>query len=70
MPYVNVQVTAGVTKEQKSELIRSITDALVKILNKRPEYTHVVIQEIAEENWGFSGMRTDEWKEIKSKSKE
>lgn len=70
MPYVNVQVTKGITKEQKSELIKSITDALVTILNKKPEHTHIVIQEIAEENWGFSGMRTDEWKAIQSQSKD
>lgn len=29
---------------------------------QKPEYTHVVIQEIDDENWGFSGMLTDDWK--------
>ncbi|MCP9931111.1 hypothetical protein KBY82_09970 [Cyanobium sp. AMD-g] len=29
---------------------------------QKPEHTHVVIQEIDDENWGFSGMLTDDWK--------
>jgi len=62
MPYVNIQITAGATREQKAALVRDVTDSLVRHLGKRPEHTHVVIQEIAEENWGFAGMLTDEWR--------
>lgn len=68
MPYVNVQITKGATKDQKSALIKDITNSLVKNLGKKPEHTHIVIQEIADEDWGFEGMRTDEWK-IKQNSK-
>lgn len=64
MPYVNVQITKGATKEQKSELIKDITDSLVRVLNKKPEHTHVVIQEIADEDWGYAGLRTDEWRKL------
>jgi len=62
MPYVNIQITKGATKQQKAALVKDVTDSLVRILGKKPEYTHVVIQEIEEENWGFSGLLTDEWK--------
>lgn len=62
MPYVNVQITKGATKEQKAQLIKDITESLVRVLNKKPEHTHVVIQEIADEDWGFEGLPTDEWK--------
>lgn len=62
MPYVNVQITKGATREQKARLVKEMTDSLVSILGKKPEHTHVVIQEIAEEDWGFSGLLTDEWK--------
>ncbi|HZW26036.1 MAG TPA: 4-oxalocrotonate tautomerase family protein [Gallionella sp.] len=62
MPYVNIQITQGATREQKSRLVEEITDALVRILGKKPEHTHIVIQEIADENWGYSGMLTDDWK--------
>lgn len=62
MPYVNVQITRGASREQKAQLVRDITDALVRVLDKRPEHTHVVIQEIAEVDWGYAGMLTDDWK--------
>jgi 4-oxalocrotonate tautomerase len=62
MPYVNIQITQGATREQKSQLVKEVTDSLVRILGKKPEHTHIVIQEISEENWGFAGMLTDDWK--------
>ena len=62
MPYINIQITGGATRAQKAELVQEITDALVRILGKKPERTHIVIQEISEENWGFGGLLTDDWK--------
>lgn len=62
MPYVNVQVTKGVSREQKAALVREITESLVRHLGKKPEHTHIVIQEIEEEDWGYAGMLTDEWR--------
>jgi 4-oxalocrotonate tautomerase len=68
MPYVNVQITRGATREQKAELVRDINDSLVRVLGKRPEHIHIVIQEIAEEDWGFAGLLTDEWRARQSES--
>ena len=62
MPYVNIKVTAGVSVDEKRELVRRVTAALVDVLGKKPEHTHVVIDEVAEQNWGFAGELTDEWK--------
>jgi len=62
MPYVNLQITKSATRDQKRELVRDVTDSLVRVLGKKPEHIHIVIQEIAEEDWGFAGMLTDEWK--------
>jgi 4-oxalocrotonate tautomerase len=62
MPYVNVQITKGASKSQKAQVIKDITQSLVTVLKKRPEHIHVVIQEIADEDWGFEGLPTDEWK--------
>jgi 4-oxalocrotonate tautomerase len=56
MPYVNVRVTkTGVTAAQKAEIIKGITDVLVKTLGKDPERTFVVIDEVDLENWGIGG---------------
>lgn len=68
MPYVNVQITKGANRAQKAEIVRDVTDSLVRVLGKRPEHIHVVIQEIAEEDWGFAGQLTDEWKKQQSES--
>ncbi|MBS1131794.1 MAG: 4-oxalocrotonate tautomerase [Proteobacteria bacterium] len=62
MPYVNVQITKGATRAQKAEIVRDITDSLARVLGKKPEHTHIVIQEIEDENWGFAGLLTDDWK--------
>ncbi len=63
MPYVNVQITPeNLTREKKSQLVAAITNAMVTILGKKPEHTHIVIQEIAEENWGFAGQLTDDYR--------
>ncbi|WP_426130426.1 tautomerase family protein [Pararhizobium sp. PWRC1-1] len=57
MPYVNVKITKeGATKEQKAELIAGVTDLLVRVLNKSPATTFVVIDEVAMEDWGVGGL--------------
>ena len=34
----------------------------METLGEAPEHVHVVIQKIAEEDWGFAGLLTDDWK--------
>lgn len=61
MPYVNIKVTeTGVSKEQKAELIKGVTDLLQKVLNKHPSTTYVVIEEVNMDNWGVSGVQVSE----------
>ena len=56
MPYVNIKVTRdGVTRTQKEELIRGVTDLLVRVLSKDPATTVVVIDEVDTDNWGIGG---------------
>lgn len=63
MPYVNVKITRdGVTAEQKAQVVAEITDTLGRVLGKRPEHIHIVIDEIAPENWGFAGILTTEYR--------
>ncbi len=59
MPYVNIKVTRdGVTREQKEKLIAAATSMLEAILNRDPLMTHVVIDEIDPDNWGFAAETT------------
>ena len=63
MPYVNVKITRdGVTAEQKRAIVAEITATLQRVLGKRPEHTHIVIDEVEPENWGFAGMLTPEYR--------
>jgi 4-oxalocrotonate tautomerase len=56
MPYVNVKITReGATAEQKSALIRGVTQLLVDVLQKNPQTTVVVIDEVDTDNWGIAG---------------
>ena len=44
MPYVNIKITKeGATTAQKAELIAGVTDLLVRVLNKNPATTVVVL---------------------------
>lgn len=63
MPYVNIKVTReGVTKEQKAELIAGVTELLVRVLNKNPATTFVVIDEVDMEDWGIGGLPVEEYR--------
>jgi len=63
MPYVNIKVTReGVTREQKAQLISGVTELLVRVLDKSPATTHVVIDEIDLDNWGLGGLQVPEYR--------
>lgn len=64
MPYINLQITKGASREQKEKIVKEFTKTLVDVLGKKPEHTHIVIQEIEDENWGYSGMLTDEFRKL------
>ena len=62
MPYIKVQITKGATREDKARIVREMTDTLVDTLGKKPEHIHIVIDEVEDENWGYAGMLTDEYR--------
>ncbi|HET7000725.1 MAG TPA: 4-oxalocrotonate tautomerase family protein [Puia sp.] len=56
MPFVKIEVTReGVTREQKRQLIKGVTDVITRVLNKDPYLTHVSIAEVDTDNWGHAG---------------
>ena len=66
MPYVNIRLTPAIDREKKRELVSEVTGTLVRLLGKSPEHIHIVIDEVAEENWGFAGMLTDEFRKSRN----
>jgi 4-oxalocrotonate tautomerase len=75
MPYVNIKVTregttpdrSAVTREQKAELIKGVSELLLKVLNKPLDATFVVIDQVELEDWGVGGLPVDEWRRQKAK---
>ena len=55
MPVVTVRALEGIRPEKKEELMARITDVMKEVLGKNPEATHVIIEEVAAENWGIRG---------------
>ena len=73
MPYVNIKVTreggpngTGPSAEQKKELIAGVTDLLVRVLDKDPATTFVIIDEVDLDNWGLNSMSTRDYLAQKS----
>ena len=61
MPYIKIELTReDVTKEQKRTLIKGVTDLMTEVLNKDPHLTHVVIQEVELDDWGYAGEQVSE----------
>ncbi|MFC3150746.1 2-hydroxymuconate tautomerase family protein [Litoribrevibacter euphylliae] len=54
MPYINIKITdENVTREQKEKLIQGATQLMVDVLDKNPQTTFVVIDEVNTDNWGI-----------------
>ena len=68
MPFINVKVIEGVfSTEQKQDMVRRLTDAMVDIEgeNMRP-VTWVVVEEVKSGDWGIAGnpLTTDDVKAL------
>ena len=56
MPFVIVEFFEGRTVEQKRNLVKAITDAMVQQAACKPEHLHVVIHDVPRESWGRAGV--------------
>ena len=52
MPYVNVKVAGKLNREQKEQIVKEMSETLLRVANKPLNVTYVVIEEIEHENWG------------------
>jgi 4-oxalocrotonate tautomerase len=61
MPIVKINVTRdGITKEQKQQLIKGVSQLLKDVLNKDFHLTHIIINEVDSDNWGIAGEQVTE----------
>jgi len=55
MPFVTVRMLEGRTSEQKKQLVKAITDALVETCNANADSTMVVVEDIPRDHWARGG---------------
>ncbi len=55
MPIVSINMKRGRTKDQKAQLVKEITEAIVRVLGSKAESVRIVIHEEPEENFAHSG---------------
>ena len=56
MPFVNVKLAGSITKQQKQEIAKEITDTLSKHAHKPANYTYIVFEEVEHEDWAIGGQ--------------
>lgn len=59
MPLVTVEMFEGRTIEQKKELVRDLTDAVMK-LGVPAEAVHIIIKDVPRHNWADAGKLASE----------
>ena len=62
MPYVRIDILEGLTTAQKLEIHKGVTELLVRVAGKNPDYTFISINEVPDENWGHKGTSIAELK--------
>ena len=60
MPYVNIKLAGSVTKEQKKQIAKEITETLERVANKPKSYTYITFEEVAYEDWAIGGKLLDD----------
>ena len=51
MPYVDVKVVGKLSKQQKQNIAKDISESLLKHAGKPKDHTYIVFEEVAGENW-------------------
>ncbi len=60
MPYVNIRVAGQLSKEQKANISRGVTEVISREANKPPEAVLIIIDEVSRENVAKAGKLVSE----------
>lgn len=55
MPVIRVEMFKGRTADQKRALAKELTDAFVKTAGGTPESVHIVMTDVAKDDWTGAG---------------
>ncbi len=56
MPFVTITVREGRTVEQKREMVKAVTEAIVRTVNVKPEAVHVIVHDEPAHNLAHAGV--------------
>jgi 4-oxalocrotonate tautomerase len=62
MPTLKVEMLEGRTPEQKTALVKALTQAVVDSLGSKPESIDVLLFDIPRQNWATGGVQWSERK--------
>jgi 4-oxalocrotonate tautomerase len=60
MPTIKVELLEGRTPEQKTALVKALTQAVVDSLGSKPESVDVLLFDIPRQNWATGGIQWSE----------
>ncbi|TFZ06259.1 4-oxalocrotonate tautomerase [Ramlibacter henchirensis] len=56
MPTLRVELMEGRTPEQKKELVKALTQAVVNTLGSKPEAVDILLYDIKRSDWATGGV--------------
>jgi len=56
MPIITIQQIAGRTKQQKTEVMKKITEAFVDVYGVPGEGVMIIFQDLKDDDWGRNGV--------------
>jgi 4-oxalocrotonate tautomerase len=62
MPIITISMLEGRTKDQKKDLIKKVSDAVVETLDTPYEAVRIVISEMTNEDYGVAGLPVNEYR--------
>ncbi len=60
MPMIRVEMFAGRTPEQKSALVKALTEAFVSTAGGTPQAVQVILQDVEKSSWATAGVLASE----------
>ncbi len=55
MPIISIKMTRGRSAEKKQELVEALTGEAARILEVKPEWVTILIDEYERDNWASAG---------------
>ena len=56
MPYITIILKEGRSVEQKREMIKAVTEAMVRTTNAKPGSVHIIVHDLPAHNLAHDGV--------------